>query len=135
MPVTVRVHEMGVDPAGAGRTELANIELTRGDQHLTKTAFDGVAINVGIHVDVGAQRLNLRDGVVEGAPVPEADIIKHGLMLAVVDGRFGDGFERGFFDARVEGVGGAGGVDVVLDVGAFEGELVGTDVERADQSG
>ena len=40
-----------------------------------------------------------------------------------------------FLGAVIEAEGGAGGVDVTLDVGAFEGDFVGLDVSRGDDGG
>ena len=134
--VAVRIDEGRVDPVGARRRKLAQIEFARGQQRLAVLAVDGVAVHVGVgeHV-VGAQRLDLGDGVVEGAGVPQADVVEDRLVGGRVDGGLGVGLELDFLELRFDAEGGARGVDVSLDVGALERDFVGPHIERADQAG
>ena len=57
--------------------KLTDIQFARREQHLAVLAVDGVAVDIDIVKRVvGPQRLNLRDRVVKGLRVPQADIVE-----------------------------------------------------------
>ena len=89
--VAVRVDEVRVDPARAGIGKLADIELARGEQHLAQLAVDGVAVDVAVEESVvRAQRLDLGDGVVKSAPIPQPHVVEQVLVASDVDGELRD---------------------------------------------
>ena len=91
--VTVRVDEVRIDPARSGFAELREIQLARRQHHLAQLAVDGVAIDIGVGIDVGPVGLELRDGVVESVPIPEAHVVEQRLVLFEIDGLVGLGRE------------------------------------------
>ena len=94
--VAVRVDEVRIDPARSGFAELREIQLARRQHHLAQFAVDDVAIDIGIGIDVGPVRLELRDGVVKSVPIPQAHVVEQRLMLFEVDRLVGLGRELHF---------------------------------------
>lgn len=133
--VAVGVDDVAVGPAVAGLAELLDVEFAGGEHDLLEFAVDAVAVDVGVDVAVGAEGLDLADGVVEGLPVPEADVVEEVAVFIGVEGGIEIGPEEFGLGGALELVGLAGGVHVVLDEGALEGELVGFDVDRVDEAG
>jgi hypothetical protein len=129
----VGVDELLVDPVAGGFRKLLDVELAGGEHHFAGDAVDFVAIDVDVgKVVVGADFLDLAERVLERVPVPQADVLQRGLVvfgIGGVDGGFGGELVLREF---IEAVGGAGGGDVVGDVGFFADELVGLDDEGAD---
>ena len=74
--VAVREREGAIDPAIARVAQLIQIQFARREQRLAQSAVDLVAIDVGIGVSVGTQRLALAERVVKRAPVPQADVFE-----------------------------------------------------------
>src|SRR5579863_3201673 len=130
--IAVGVDETGIDPTRARFAERGDIDLARGEQDLAQLAVEGVAVDVDFGVDVRAEGLELRDGGVEGAPIPEADVVEEGFVGGEVELGFGLDVEGDFFGAVVEAEGGTGGGNVALDVRAFEGDFAGVDVGGGD---
>ncbi len=127
------VDELLVDPVAAADGELVDVELALGEHDLAGGAVDAVAVDVDVgEVVVGADLLDLAEGVLERVPVPEADVLERGLVVlgvGGVDGGFGGEL---VLREAVEAVGGARGFDVVRDVRLFADELVGLDDEGGD---
>ena len=71
--------------ASAGFAQLREIQLARRQHHLAELAIHDISIDVGIGIGVRPIRLELRDGVVEGVPIPEAHVVQRWLMLPEVD--------------------------------------------------
>ena len=76
--VAVRVGEVDVDPTVLRVAQLIQVELARGQQRLAQLAVDDVAVDVRIGVSVRPRRLGLAERVMEGAPVPQADVVEQG---------------------------------------------------------
>ena len=113
--------------------KLVDVELAGGEHDFAGGAVDVVAVDVDVgKVVVGADLLDLAEGVLEGVPVPEADVLEGGLVVGGVGG--GDGGFGGelVLVEAVEAEGLAGHLDVVGDVRSFAVELVGLDDEAAD---
>ena len=131
--VAVGVGEALVDPVAAADGELFDVELAGGEHDLASGAVDVVAVDVDVgEIVVGADLLNLAESVLEGAPVPEADVLQGGLVVGGVgcfDGGFGG---KLLLVEAVEAEGLAGELDVVGDVRALADELVGLDDEVGD---
>ncbi len=131
--VAVGVGEALVDPVAAADGELVDVELAGGEHDLAGGAVDVVAVDVDVgKVVVGADLLNLAEGVLEGAPVPEADVLEGGLVVGGVGGVDGGFGGKLLLVEAVETEGLAGDLDVVGDVRALADELVGLDDEVGD---
>ena len=131
----MRVDESRVDPVGPCVGKLADIELARRQQHLLVLAVDGVAVHVAIVKRiVSAQRLTLGDGVVEWAPLPEAYVIEQGFVLGGVDRGVRLSLKLHFADPLFDAECAASGVDVRLDEGLLQRNLVGANVERGNRA-
>ena len=129
------VDQVEVRPAVFGFTELLDFEFSGGEHDLLELAVDSVSIDVGIDVGIGSEGLDLADGIVKGLPVPEAYILEQVPVLVRIEGGVEVGFEELGFGGTFEAVGFAGGVHVVLDKRALEGEFVGSDVDGVDDAG
>src|SRR5208337_4899897 len=78
--VAMGVNKVGIDPALARLADLLDVELAWREQNLSEFSIDRVTVDVGGVVDVRAQGLYLRDGVVERAPVPEPYVVKQSFV-------------------------------------------------------
>ena len=118
--VAVGVGEALVDPVAGADGELVDVELAGGQHDLAGGAVDVVAVDVDVgEIVVGADFLDLAEGVLEGAPIPEADVLEGGLVVGGVGG-FDGGFGGEFLLVEaVETEGLAGGLDVAGDVRGF----------------
>ena len=59
------------------------VELADGEHHLAHGAAVGVAVDVDVgEVVVGADLLDLAEGVLQGVPVPQANVLQGGLVAA-----------------------------------------------------
>ena len=131
--VAVGVDELLVDPVAAALGEFVDVEFAGGEHDLAQGAVEGVAVDVDVgKVVVGADLLDLAQGVLEGAPVPEADVLEGGLIFCGLGG-----FDGGFggklaLEEAIEAEGSASHLDVVGDVGLLANEFVGFDDEVGD---
>ena len=83
--VAVGVGEALVDPVAGADGELVDVEFAGGEHDFAGGAVDVVAIDVDVgEIIVGADFLNLAKGVLEGVPVPEADVLEGGLVIGGV---------------------------------------------------
>ena len=108
--------------------QLVEIQLARREQGLPQLAVDLIAIDIGVGVSVGAQRLALAERVVKRAPVPQAHVVEHGAIAREIDVPF---FVRGELDLRlrmIQAEGRARGFDVALEERPFERQLIRLDV-------
>ncbi len=116
--VAVGVDELVVDPVAAALGEFVDVEFADSEHDFALCAVDCVAIDVDVgEVVVGANLLDLAEGVFEGLHVPEANVLEGGLIVGGIGrahGGFGGEFSLG---EAVEAVGLAGHLDVVDDVG------------------
>ena len=62
------------------------IEFVCAQAGVTLRQLDAVAVDVGIDVAVGAEGLDLADGIVEGLPVPEANVVEQVAVFVGVEG-------------------------------------------------
>ncbi len=132
----VRIDEMRIDPALAGfGRQLAYIDFARRQQHLLDVAVDEIAVNVGVRESVvRAQRLNLRDGCVVGAQVPQPGIRQQGCVLHRIDHALAGRREWFFGGVAVEAEGSGGRLNMALNVGPFDGDLIRPHVDGANDS-
>jgi hypothetical protein len=78
----VGVDELVVDPVAAAFGQLVDVELAGGEHDFAHGAVDVVAVDVDVgEVVVGADFLDLAQGVLQGVPVPEADVLERGLVV------------------------------------------------------
>ena len=129
--IAVRVHEVRVDPARAGaRRQLIDIQLARREQHLAVSAIDGVAVHVGIRENIiRPQRLDLRDGVMERAHIPQAHVVEGAFMQRRIDGRVGMHLKLGLGHALLQPVSRARGVNVRSDERPLDGDFIGPHIQ------
>ncbi len=137
--VTVGVFQRQIHPDLRRGRQLGDVELAGGDHHLPLGAVHLVAVEVDAAEGVvGAEALGLLQLRLERAPVPDARIAQGGGAVVEVlasHRRLGDG-EFLFVDVRAfEPVGPPGARDAARQVGLFEGDLVGSDVEALDDRG
>ncbi len=131
--VAVGVDQLLVDPVAAALGQLLDVQLARRQHHLAQGAVEVVAVDVDVgKVVVGADLLLLAQGVLQGVPVPQADVLQRGLIVGGVGG-----IDRGLGGKLtllelVEPVCLLGELDVVGDVGGLAHQLVGLDDEVAD---
>ena len=128
--VAVRVDQLFVDPVAAALRQLVDVQLARREHHLPERAVDAVPIDVDVReIVVGADFLELPERVLQGAPVPEPDVLERRLVVRGVgrlDGRLG---REGTLRNPVQPVGLPRHLDVVRDVGPLLHELVRLDDE------
>ena len=88
-------------------------------------AVDEIAVNVRVRKRViGAQRLNLSDGGFVGAKVPKANIVKKSGILHGIDFFLPGSGERAFRGIAVQRECVDGRLNMALDVGSLNGDLV-----------
>src|SRR5262249_16500563 len=127
--VSMRVDEMRVDPALASVGQLPDIQLARGEQRLAVLTVDRIAVDIPPEkAVVRPQALDLGDGVVKGAPIPEANVVEQVLMPGDVDAGLGIRLEFYLLDALLQTVSAARGMNMLLDVGPLKRDLVGLHV-------
>ena len=100
--VAVRVHEVGGNPTALRVAQRFEIQLARRYEDLALLAVDVVAVHVGIGIHIGPQRLHLRNGFMEGVPVPEADVVQQRLVCGQIDALLRPGLKVHFAGAPVE---------------------------------
>ena len=130
--VAVRIDEVRIDPARSRLAELREIQFARRQHHLAKLAVDGIAIDVGVGVNVGPVGLELRDGVVKSVPIPQAHVVQQRLMLFEIHRLVGLGGEFHLIGALVDSKCRTRGLDMLFDVWPLDRDLVGLHVRRAD---
>ena len=80
--VAVGVDQLLVDPVAAALGQLFDVHFAGGEHHLAHLAVDLVAVDVDVgEVVVGADFLDLAEGVLQGVPVPQADVLEGGLVV------------------------------------------------------
>ncbi len=123
---SVRIDKARIDPALAGLGgQLIDVDFARRQQHLLDAAVREVAIHVrGGKSVIGAQRLDLRDGGVVGAQVPQANIVEQRGILHGIDRRLRGGNEGKFLCVAIQAKGNGGGLDVPLDIGPLDGNFI-----------
>ncbi len=83
----MRVNQLVVDPVAAALRQFVDVQLAGGEHHFTKSAVDLVTIDVDIgKIVVGADFLYLAQGVLQSAPVPQADVLQRVLIIYRVRG-------------------------------------------------
>src|SRR5262249_52321706 len=133
--IAVGVDKRGIDPPGAGVGQLANVQLARRRQYLAILAVDRVPVDVAVVEDVvRAKRLDLGNGVVKSAPIPQADIIQQVFVTGDIDRSAGLCLEVDFVDTLFESEGGTGSMDVRVDVRPLERDLIGPYVQGRHRS-
>ncbi len=131
--VTVRVDQLLVDPVATALRELIDIQLARGEHHLASHTVDLIAIDVDVgKVVVGADFLNLTQGVLKSVPVPQTNILKRRLIVRGVGRR--DVCLSGKLALRnsVQSVGLPRQCEIVGNIGLFANQLVRFHDEAAD---
>ena len=84
--VPVRVDQLLVDPVPAALGQAVDVELARGEHHLPHRAVDLVPIDVDVgEVVVRADLLDLAQRVLQGAPVPQPDVLQRLLVVGDID--------------------------------------------------
>ena len=127
------VDQLLVDPVATALREPIDVQLARGEHHLTSHAIDLIAINVDVgKVVVGADFLNLTQGILESVPVPQTNVLKSSLIIRRV-GRC-DVCLSGKLALRnsVQSVGLPRQFDVVGNIGLLANELVWFHDKAAD---
>src|SRR5258705_9477031 len=88
-PVTMSVDKLLIDPIPIGCRKFCVINLSRRDHHLSGLSRDCVAVDIDIRkVVVSAYRLNLLEGVLQGSPIPQADVFEAVTIVRQIQ-RFG----------------------------------------------
>ena len=131
--IAVGIDELVVDPVAAALGELVHVEFAGRQHHLALGAVDGIAIDIDVgKVVVGADLLDLAQRILERTPVPQANVLKGGLIVGRVGGL--DGGLGGKLALRepVQPIGLTGHLDVMGNEGLFENQRVGFDPEAAD---
>ena len=130
------VDEFLVDPVTAGFGQFLYAHLAGGEHDLADLSVDLVAVEVDVgEVVVGTDFLNLAEGVLEGVPIPEADVLEGDLVVSGIGG-FEGGLRRELvLHQAIEPVGLARGLNVESDVGLFAHQLVGFHDEAAHVPG
>ncbi len=83
----MRVDELLIDPVAAALRKLVNIQFARGEHDLAHFAVNLIAINVHIRkIVIGADFLDLAQRVLQGAPIPQPDILKRWLIVCAIQG-------------------------------------------------
>ena len=126
----MRVDEFLVNPRARLLRELADIQLARGEHHLPGLSANFVAININVlKIVVGANLLYLSQGVAQGRPIPEADVVERRLIVSNLEARNrGVRIEVSNLDAfEFESL--ARPVDIVLDVWSLASQLIRLDDE------
>ena len=128
----MRVNQLLVDPVAAALGQFLDVELARGDHHLLHRSVDHVAVDVDVgKIVVGADLLDLPQGVLQRAPVPQPDVLERQLVVGQVEClERGVGRKRMLRDA-IEGVRPPRELDVVPDIRLLSHELVRFDDEAA----
>ena len=130
--VAVGVDEVRIDPARSGFAQLREVQFARRQHHLAQLAIDDIAIDIGVGINVGPVRLELRDGVVKSVPIPETHVVQQRLMLFEIDGLVRLGREVHFIRPLVDSEGGTRGLDMLLNIRTLDGDFVGLHVRGAD---
>ncbi len=121
-----------VDPGDVLARQLRR-QLAGREQDLAEAAAERVAVDVDvIESVVGADLLQLPERLLERLPVPQADVAD-GVLVGLDLGHREDRLRIvGAHVDRIEAEGSAREVDVALQVGLLEGQLVGFDHEALD---
>ena len=129
----MRVDQLRVDPVLTALRQPFDVQLARSDHHLTQGTVNHVAVDVDIRKFViRADGLDLTQRILQGAPVPQTDVLNRRLVIREVDrldACFGG--KRLPHDA-IEPVRPARELDVVRDVRGFAHQLVRLHDEAAD---
>ena len=127
------IDQLFVNPIAATLRKFFDIQFARAEHHFTGCAVDFIAVNVDIReVVVGADFLNLTQRILEGAPVPQPDILERSLIICGVGGR--NVRLSGKFTLRdpVQSVGLSRQFDVVGDIGLLADQFVRLDDKAVD---
>src|SRR3981081_1435413 len=108
---------MRINPIGSGIGELPDIQFAGAEKDLAELAIDDVAVDISVREDIVLpERLKLSDGIVESAPIPEANVVEQRAIFFGIDRRFEACGEVHLFDSCFEAVSGSRGLNVALDV-------------------
>ena len=133
----VRVDSVLVDPRLLLGGQAVQVEFAHRDDGVTALAAHVVAVDLhaGVEAVVQAGLLELLDGLRDDLGVEQAHLRGQGVVVELAGrGRGGRVVVRLVVDV-VEPVGSQGRVNVALDVGGFEGALVGAHAELLDEGG
>src|SRR5216683_33317 len=132
----VRINEPRIDPALARLGgQLADVDVAWGEQYLLDAAVDEVAINIGDGKSViRAQRLDLRDSCVVGAQVPKTNIIEQRGVLQSIDSLLSGSSEGTFSGAPVQAKGNRRSLNMALDVGPLDRDLIRSHIDGANDA-
>src|SRR6266849_7323871 len=119
----------------ASSDNLVDVDVARGEQYLLDAAVDEVAINVRVGESViRAQRLDLGDSCVVGTKVPKTNIIEQRGALRSIDSLLPGSSEGTFTGAPVQAEGNRRSLDMALDVGPLDRDLIRSHIDGANDA-
>ena len=85
--VAMGVDELLIDPVAAAFRQLIDVEFSGGEHHLAYIAVDLISINVDVRkIVIGSDLLNLPQRVLQGMPIPQANILERRLVVGRIGG-------------------------------------------------
>ncbi len=127
------IDELVVDPVLAALGKLVHVQFARGEHHLAHGAVDLVAVDIDAgKIVVGANLLNLAQGIFERLHVPQPNVLKRGLVVGRIGCAYGRLRGKLALREAVQSVCLPGHLDVVDDIRLLAHQFVGLYDEAAD---